>query len=44
MDKKIKAVEKKIDKSMEGLIKADKVRDKACDKAEMMAKKKKKKK
>lgn len=44
MDKAIKKVKKANDKKMDSLLKQDKVRDKACDEAKMMAKKKKKKK
>jgi hypothetical protein len=44
MDKAIKKVEKTIDKKMEGLIKKDKVRDKKCEHAEKIAKKKVRKK
>ncbi|HXF90939.1 MAG TPA: hypothetical protein VNJ29_03315 [Candidatus Nitrosotenuis sp.] len=42
MDKKIKSAKAAIDKKMESLIKADKKRDKECEHAEMMEKKKKK--
>jgi len=42
MDKKIIAAGKQIHKIMEGLLKADKIRDRACEKG--MAKKKSKKK
>lgn len=42
MDKKIKSAEKKIDKQMKGLLKEDIKRDKKCERAEKMAKKKKK--
>jgi len=44
MDKKIIAVKKANDKKMDKLVKVDMKRDAKCDKAEMMAKKKKKKK
>lgn len=40
MDKKIKAVKKKMDKGMDKLLKADIKRDKKCDMAEMKAKRK----
>ena len=41
MDKKIKAVKKKLDKSMSGLLKADKKMDKKCEASEKMERKKK---
>ncbi len=41
VDKEIKKVKKHIDKDMNNLVKKDIKRDKACDKAEEMAKKKK---
>lgn len=41
MDKKIKSVKKKLDKSMSGLMKADKKMDKKCEAAERKARKKK---
>nr|CAB4126320.1 hypothetical protein UFOVP88_3 [uncultured Caudovirales phage] len=42
MDAKIKAAKAKMDKDMEGLMKADKKRDKKCEYDAKMAKKKKK--
>lgn len=39
MDKALKSEKKKIDKGMDKLIKQDKIRDKACDKAKMKKKK-----
>ncbi len=41
MDKIIKKEKKKIDKGMDKLLKTDKMRDKKCDYAEKMAKRKK---
>lgn len=42
MDKAIKGVKKSIDKKMDKLVKMDMKRDKQCEHAEKMAKKKKK--
>lgn len=41
MDKEIKSVKKSLDKQMKGLVKKDIKRDKHCEHAEKMAKKKK---
>jgi len=41
MDKAIKSAKHKIDAKMDKLVKMDIKRDKSCDKAKMMAKKKK---
>lgn len=42
MDKEIKAVKKSLDRKMSALVKKDIKRDKKCDKAERLAKGKKK--
>jgi hypothetical protein len=41
MDKIIKKTKQEIDKKMDKLLRQDKIRDKACEKAESMEKKKK---